>query len=620
MSQEEIEMPDSLYSKLTEQHAPQLENTESLSNSINAMGAAVPDVCDIQSRDEYYGQSSLVAFIQQCAPVSTSTSGPRPPSRSTQPISPSTASTAPSQSSFGSRKMHSYLSDDYSLPPRQAADWLVEIYFTTSHMFYPWVHKESFMRRYEQLWSSHDPKNLHELPDVGLGGRGCSTEVFYCGLNAIFAIACEFSNMPVQSKRSSSLLFYERMKSLLNIDIFDSGSLAHIQALLLVSLYLQCTPYPRRCWNTVGMAYRISVGIGLHLSRSSNKFKPLEREIRWRVWCACVQMDICLSAGTEPDAQSEADAISHNQFLYENMRLIGILGKLLSTVYHSTEPGTDKGHLQPPSWDAQAIMDIERDLENFQSSLHPGLHWDPSQAWTRPIEPIFKRQSNTLHARYLHLKLLLYRPGFSGHRSGILSARDRAQHQKPEASSWSRLYQRRCAEGCVQAACDLIESLSKATVQDATGAWWYGVFYLISAGIVLVSVDAINTEFDGVGSNELDRAWERCLQTLLRMVDVYPSARDYAVALNGLKQHVLGVGQNASRAAEHTGSDSIRDSTSRVSMQQAVPTATSDTNCNNVASYTGFSPLLADWDFGLEDIMLPQCLQEVDEGLLPNLS
>lgn len=59
---------------------------------------------------------------------------------------------------------------------------------------------------------------------------------------------------------------------------------------------------------------------------------------------------------------------------------------------------------------------------------------------------------------------------------------------------------------------------------------------LISAGIVLVSVDAINTEFDGVGSNELDRAWERCLQTLLRMVDVYPSARDYAVALNGLKQ------------------------------------------------------------------------------------
>lgn len=109
--------------------------------------------------------------------------------------------------------------------------------------------------------------------------------------------------------------------------------------------------------------------------------------------------DSCLSAGTEPDAQSEADAISHNQFLYENMRLIGILGKLLSTVYHSTEPGTDKGHLQPPSWDAQAIMDIERDLENFQSSLHPGLHWDPSQAWTRPTEPIFKRQSNTLHAR-----------------------------------------------------------------------------------------------------------------------------------------------------------------------------------------------------------------------------
>ena len=109
--------------------------------------------------------------------------------------------------------------------------------------------------------------------------------------------------------------------------------------------------------------------------------------------------DSCLSAGTQSDAQSQGSAIPYNQFLYENMRLIGILGNILSTIYHSNEAGTDKGPLQFPPSDGQAVMEIERALEDFQSSLHPGLRWDSNQVWSSPMEPIFKRQSNSLHAR-----------------------------------------------------------------------------------------------------------------------------------------------------------------------------------------------------------------------------
>lgn len=293
VSREEIEHPLSPCSELMQHQQPHPKSTESLSNVVSAMGAAVPDVCDTRSHDEYYGQSSLVSFIQQCTHTSANhESGRGPPSRSTQPITPSTASTALNQCPLKPTRMHPHLLDDFSLPPRRVADWLLGIYFKGSHMFYPWVHKESFMTCYEQLWSNNDEETLNDLPDVGLGGPGCSMEVFHCALNAIFAIACEFSNMPVKDKQTSSLMFYDRMKSLINIDILDSGNLGHVQALLLVSLYLQCTPYPRRCWNTVGMAYRISVGIGLHLSRRCDDLSPLEREIRWRVWCACVQMDM----------------------------------------------------------------------------------------------------------------------------------------------------------------------------------------------------------------------------------------------------------------------------------------------------------------------------------------
>lgn len=71
-----------------------------------------------------------------------------------------------------------------------------------------------------------------------------------------------------------------------------AGVLAHVQAFLLVALYLQCTPYPRRCWNVVGMAHRMSVGLGLHLSQYIPELTLLEKEMRWRAWCACVQMDM----------------------------------------------------------------------------------------------------------------------------------------------------------------------------------------------------------------------------------------------------------------------------------------------------------------------------------------
>jgi hypothetical protein len=109
--------------------------------------------------------------------------------------------------------------------------------------------------------------------------------------------------------------------------------------------------------------------------------------------------DSCLAAVTQSDAQSQAGTLSHNQFVYENMRLIGILGSILSTIYHSTEADTSKGSLQLPPSDGQAVMDIERALEGFQSSLHPGLRWDSNQVRNCTMDPILKRLSNSLHAR-----------------------------------------------------------------------------------------------------------------------------------------------------------------------------------------------------------------------------
>ncbi|KAJ5775767.1 uncharacterized protein N7511_000778 [Penicillium nucicola] len=356
------------------------------------MGAALPSTPEEAGYDQYYGRSSLVSLVNQYAQKSPgrqsveSQAGPAIPSLLASSTNSAGANTS-------STNMAVLLSDDFSLPPRRLADWLLEVYFANNHIFYPWVHKDTFMASYENIWTNQSDDADAVLPDVGLGSHNCPSRLFHCALNAMFAIACEFSNMDPCQKRNSSMMFYERMKSSMNIDILDSGSLAHVQALLLIAIYLQCTPYPKRCWNVIGMAHRMAVGLGLQNRSQFNNLTVLEKEIRWRAWCACVQMDIIssMTMGRPPmtpnsshtplpspvddkylaaEAQQPEGTISSNQFLHQNMRLIGILWKILLKVYRSEDEGPAEESSSAPEG-FKAIMDLDRLLEEFTASLPP---------------------------------------------------------------------------------------------------------------------------------------------------------------------------------------------------------------------------------------------------------
>lgn len=55
------------------------------------------------------------------------------------------------------------------------------------------------------------------------------------------------------------------------------------------------------------------------------------------------------------------------------MRLIGILGNILSKIYHSAEPRAEGDTLSTSNVDFHAVMDLDRALEEFEASLHPVL-------------------------------------------------------------------------------------------------------------------------------------------------------------------------------------------------------------------------------------------------------
>lgn len=201
---------------------------------------------------------------------------------------------------------------------------------------------------------------------------------------------------------------------------------------------------------------------------------------------------------TRWDCRQPDGVVSRNQYLVEGLKLVQVLGQVLSTMYNAMKNEQQEVSSNVPISTMRAkfmdMLQIEASLDNFESSLHPNLKWDvgyPDMA----ANNIFARQSNVLHARYetnppaltvraerlkqssrvLHLKLLLHRPalslycsakGNSGLSSKILSSANRFLSPYPTDS----------AVACVEAACELIDVVDRAVASSSAGAWWYFVF------------------------------------------------------------------------------------------------------------------------------------------------
>ena len=193
----------------------------------------------------------------------------------------------------------------FELPPRSLADHLLDSYFNRVHLLYPFLHRPTFEAAYEQLWAPADQRSGNgrsgdsvRFADAGLGSpviSGQQTRIFYAGVNAIFALSCQFSDLPILEAREAAKAYLERaMALLLDTEQLDYPTLSLLQLLLLLCLHLQGTPLRNRLWNVMGMASRIAQGLGLQFEDSEDgKTKSiLEIEIRRRTWYSCVMMDL----------------------------------------------------------------------------------------------------------------------------------------------------------------------------------------------------------------------------------------------------------------------------------------------------------------------------------------
>lgn len=232
----------------------------------DAMGAA-------STRDYkpgFFGGSSTLSFME----------GIKAAISSSAQVSPTDTTTPPSHHPRPRRSQSARIPvndvDALVLPPRRTADHLVDLYFKYVHTLYPWLHEPSFRAQYESLWMTPGGTATEDDP------------LFYCLLNLVLALGCQFSTL-FESSIHSGDTFFNRAKTLLGFSIFDVGTLQVVQALLLMGSYLQSTNRPNRCWNVLGMGIRVAQGLGLHIERGGGDL--VERETRRRAWWGCVLMD-----------------------------------------------------------------------------------------------------------------------------------------------------------------------------------------------------------------------------------------------------------------------------------------------------------------------------------------
>ena len=140
----------------------------------------------------------------------------------------------------------------------------LDAYFSHYHTTYPFLHEPTFRAEYNGM-----------LPRP----QGSAWVML---LNTVLALGAWCIGNDYTSVDD---FYYRRVLAITNENsVFETGNLTLVQALLLLSNYTQKRNRPNTGWNYLGLAVRIAVNLGLHKEFPTWQIKPLEREMRRRVW------------------------------------------------------------------------------------------------------------------------------------------------------------------------------------------------------------------------------------------------------------------------------------------------------------------------------------------------
>ncbi|KAH2074078.1 hypothetical protein KXW40_001995 [Aspergillus fumigatus] len=537
---------------------------EGRDDGVNAMMGSLEEERQTQG---FFGSSSATSFMRQIKTAVEKRVGS--PDRRT---SESILGTAPQSSPLFNRTKRPSIISNYVLPPRKTADNLMDVYWGFVFPLYPLVDSIQLRAEYSKLWTGETLDSDENM--------------LMCTFNVIFALACQLADfIPPNEREASADAFFSRAKDLLHFNLWHGGSAALIQCLLLMAQYLQSTDSAHQCWIVTGLAIRNAQSLGLHLPQTIARLPSFqEQQLARKIWHGCVLMDRVISmtfgrpamiskasCGAVPlpatvdeeyipaslgdEVRQPAGRPSVMAFYAKSLELYEILNDILLSLYkpvpeENPEDIYDFYFNKGSDESARTVFELDRALTKWAQSLPAHLRGDtPSM----PEDAVFYHQSVVLRARFLHVRMLLFRPILSKY----CTAREFTPHD-PLISvndSFPQRVAQQCSIICVKVAQEVIELIySNIPADGTTGplpAWWYNILYVYTAATVLIAGRLRSAIIEEVTETAISRSWNCALEILRSYHSHSSSARRCVAALEILYEKVVSEGPPRNEPLTH---------------------------------------------------------------------
>ncbi|KAI0971646.1 C6 transcription factor [Xylaria arbuscula] len=491
---------------------------------------------------EVFGHSSADSFMRQVSSAIDARLGWSPETVPvTHEVYPSSHTRAECPTTIGRSPL------DYPLPQRRNADDLLKAYYDLVWAVLPIHDRTVFQQCYDAIW---------------LGGTMSMPEnIFYCMMNVALALGSQFSEtVRPHDRKHIGQTFWKHASRLFEAEIKNNASTEAVQCLLMMGLYLQSTCESYQCWMSVGSAIRMAQSLGLHLA-SAGRHISRQAQVARRVWHGCIYMDRMLSmifgrpsmipvwlSDTTPlpcmiddeflDSQQQPAAIRPDgnytivAFFVKSLELYEIVNGVLLNLYMSTETDRHKGDHSVAS-----VLRFDDRLVSWSASLPQHLRYSLAGL---SEDPVFRRQQIVLRARFLHARILLFRPILA---ESYLKQNINGDDSHSEERSLSQGVTTECARILFASAHEIVNVIYThfdfETVTGPVPAWWYAVLFVYTAAVVLLAerlrpVDTTQSLSPLPGNDAFDKA----LQLLKAWAKVGDSAKRCIAALETLSEKI----------------------------------------------------------------------------------
>jgi len=358
-----------------------------------------------------------------------------------------------------------------SLPPRQAADHLVDVYFQYRTPHLPIIQEVQAKKAIDHAYacmSGHQPMD-----------RTAERDVFITYM--VFAISlCNVPNptggtcRPVQSEGC----FRSAVHWIEKVITYSKSDLEVLRAVLLLAQFVSMCPWRGSLWHLTGIALRLCIDMGLHWETEEQALHQDQDLLyeRRRLWYSTYHFDRVLgiilgrpfgitdestrvplpnpwSVAQQPLSSPEGNSFdTHHQRAHNHMFSMAQLESEIKHVQQSRTWALKVAYPRPnyKLW----VQDIQPRLQEWFSTI-------PNPASAHPLS-IFANQAYWDYM-YNNAILLLYRPNST------------AQHPSPEAMLIS-----------YDASCKVITSIKSLQRDGRLDVLWKSVCDLFMAGLTVI--------------------------------------------------------------------------------------------------------------------------------------